>query len=657
MSTPYIGYVPKDIAKNLRWRQRVRRAAHADLELQADLKQACFEDVLFFFNFAGWCYEPRASWKVRPFVTWPHQDPAIVAMDEAITHAEETEEPTTVVADKSRGQGATWIFLLVFLRRWLRDPLFTAGVVTRNEKLVDSLRNPDALMWKIGWELEMLPRWLLPKGWNAGKHRSLTDHSILNPETGATIVGEAATGDIGRGGRRTVWGLDEFGAFAEERLGIDYKVLDSVNHNTNCKIIVSTHHGDQGAYYEIATEEPSTSIKVILDWKDNPTQNRLMYRYAKGLTFAVRNEEAAEVAGYTEACRRQGIYDRLSRRGFKLDGIRSPWYDAKCMEAGATPRGIAQELDRNPHGAAPKLFDSETIASVKAKCCLPPLLRGRLVYDSETLEMRPPYVAQSDSGELRLWVQPDSLGQMPRGKYKIGIDISSGTAGTHTSNSVACVINTFTGEQVAEWVSNAMIPSKFAQICAILGHWFDKAELIPEANFGAGFLRVLIDELAYPNLYYRENEIEGIHKKTKKPGFWTGSDDIKFKLLEQLQIGMAEGAFTPRSKELLEECPEYEWKNGRIVHVGSARTTDEGSKGKAHGDRVIAAAIAWFGCAEDCWADREEQVLAAAPAGCMARRLQKLDALLMDIHGDPWTEANLDIFAHVGSPEYRDPWG
>ena len=55
-----------------------------------------------------------------------------------------------------------------------------------------------------------MPLWLLPQGWDRKKHRKVK--RLVNPETGATIVGEATTEDSGRGGTFTIVFLDEFGA-------------------------------------------------------------------------------------------------------------------------------------------------------------------------------------------------------------------------------------------------------------------------------------------------------------------------------------------------------------------------------------------------------------------------------------------------------------
>ena len=639
---------PRDPLKNLEWRALWRRDAITDRSLQKDFRQAAFEDVLFWFNAFCWCFEPRAAVKIRPFCTWPHQNPAILAMDKAIDDSERAEEPIDVVLDKSRGQGATWIYLMIFLRRWLRDDLFSAGLVTRTESLVDSARDPDTLMWKACWMLNMLPPWMMPEGFNWREHRNLTEHSLSNPVNGSTIVGYSATGDVARGGRKSVFAMDELAAF---RKGDDYAAMNSTQHVTNCRFLVSTFLGDSGAYYDAATQD-GDAVKVVLDWKENPTQNKNLYRIVGGNIRPEKGTAPAFDRSLQDYIRKQ--HNKLQKRGYKLgEAPRSPWYNNQCLRPGATPRGLAQELARDPRGSVSKLFDNEILRSAESHT-RPPEHRGRMVYDREAAVMRDPYCVDSEEGDLKLWFPIDLNGDPPQGSYVLGADISAGTAGEYSSNSVVCVTNKMTGEQVAEFASNSVIPGQFAYVCVALARWFHNGELIPEVNFAGNFTQVVVNELMYENIFHRRTEAVGSEEVTKKPGFWMTNDDIKLSLFENLQAGMGDGGFVPRSEMMIKECDEYEYKNGKIIHVGSTKTQDEGGKGKAHGDRVLAASLSWYRCSNvTSWADEEEDV-EFAPDGSMAARLSVLDDELA-ISADPWEHTSLDVFQglHTKYDEWR----
>ena len=159
--TPFYYDYPKDPAENLVWRAACFDRALEDIGFRNALIDACFEDVLFFMAAVCWSFEPRAQVKIRPFVPWKHQESVFVAMDKAIDDSERTETAIDVILDKSRAQGGTFGYLWIHLRRWLRDPMFSAGYVTRNEALMDSRTDADTLFWKLDWAIERLPFWMV----------------------------------------------------------------------------------------------------------------------------------------------------------------------------------------------------------------------------------------------------------------------------------------------------------------------------------------------------------------------------------------------------------------------------------------------------------------------------------------------------------------
>jgi hypothetical protein len=651
--TPFYKLVPKDLTKNLEWRVRWRKAAIRDKGLQHDFRQMAMDDILFFFAAFGWAFEPRAAIKILPFVPWKHQEQVMVDMDKAVDDAEDLYESTQtcldVVLDKSRGQGATWMYLMICLRRWLRDEMFSAGLVTRTESLVDSDRDPDTLMWKVIWAIKMLPAWMMPEGFQWKKHRNVTEHSLLNPENGASIVGYAATGDVARGGRKTLFCIDEIGGKEFITGGKDHQVMNSTQHVANCRFLVSTFGGDSGAFYDAAEDAKagnSESVYLVLDWKDNPMQNHKLYELKHGTIRDVDPDKHGGKLNVHEIKMLRAQHNKLARRGYKVrDKIRNSWYNHQCLRPGATPRGIAQELDRDPKGSVSKVISATIIQKARADCARPPDFRGRMLVDMETGTAIEPYIVPDEMGELSLWFKPGLDGLPPFGIHSVGIDIGGGTGGSFTANSVASVLNKMTGEQVAEWSSNLHEPRRFGIICVAICRYFNDAVMIPEANFGAGFMKVVEDELCYPKLWQRETQISGLKTLTKKNGFWMANDDTKMALFEGMVAAIGSGTYIPRSIEMLEECGQYEWKNGKIVHVGSTKSEDEGAKGKSHSDRVIAAALSVYEMGEsvidDGTGDDDETI--EVPEGSMASRLRESDARA-NLSGDPWIDANLDIF-------------
>jgi hypothetical protein len=627
VATPFIDLVPKDPAENLRWRIRMREAALDSVTVRDALWSAAMTDVLFWFNAFCWCFEPRSLVKIKPFVTWPHQDPVILAIEKAMTDSERSEEPIDVVVEKSRAQGATWIYLMIFLRRWLRDPLFSAGLVSRNEAAVDSTIDPDTLMWKVAWMIDRLPYWMLPRDFDIRKHRNLTSHSIINPANNSTIIGYAATGDVASGGRKTVFAMDEMAKFKPQEA---YAAMDSTQHVTDCRLIVSTYKGDSGAYYEAVNDE-NNSVKLKLDWKDNPTQNELAYVMNDGVVKAVFPGTQAAVDEYI--LKSKEALKKLERLGHAVEGkFRSPWYDNHCLRPNATPRSIAQELDMNPRGTVGKAFSICVLDEMKAKCCRPPVWQGKLAYNAETLEVIG--LIPQENGPLKLWFDPGLDYSAPAGKFAVACDISAGGTGDFSSNSVASGANIQTGEQVLEYAIMGMMATNFAQVSVALAKWLNKAYLGWEASgpTGTTFGKVVMEDVGYTNVYYREAETIGSRAKTLKPGWWNGSDEDKGELFEALNFAMEDGSFIPRSEDLIRECGEYEWDKGKIVHRPSKqRKTD----GKAHGDRCVAGGVLWLLCKDRPISDvdNSDGVSHTFPYGSFGWRQQRDDEAVRD-----WTD-------------------
>lgn len=589
-------YVPKEPIENVKWRKRCRERAIADRGFREGFFQAATEDVLFFFNAALWVHEPRARIKTKPFVTWPHQDPVILKMNETIDEATENELPIALTVPKSRAQGGTFAYLGTLIYRALKEPGFSAGLVTRNEEMVDSRTDSDAVMWKLAWLLDRLPQWFISEGYK----RNSTEHTIALPN-GSVFSGYAATGDVARGGRKTVFAFDEPGSKEFVSGNKDFEVMSSVSHVSNCILLVSTFGTDTGVFYDSASD-PENKRVVRLDWKDNPEHSRNAYVIREGVAHAVRPEEAGAVKEYISTHTRE--LRTIERRGHKMEGkFRSPWYDAHCLLPGGTPRFVARELDMDPRGAVGKLFDGDLLDRVKREDVKTPIWQGTPVFDSETLKLTG-LLPRSD-GPLKLWFRPGIDNSPPLGPFSVGCDIAMGSDGAYSSNSVASILDDRTGEQVGEYTVMGMPSIRFAQNVVGLCMWLRNALLGWEDSGVSGpFAKEVMEQWCYGNVYYREVAEIGSRKKTRKAGWANRRDEDKADLFEKMALAMARtdtGRFTVRSEDLVRECGEYEWEKGKIVH---RPTKNQDGSEKAHGDRCIAAGVAWLIYSADSVRDR-----------------------------------------------------
>lgn len=581
MSPFYMNY-PSKPEENLLWRVACSERALTDFRFRQALYDACMIDPLFFFAFALWVHEPRSKSKVKPFVPWPHQLPVIMAMDETIAEAMETEQPLSLTLKKSRAQGGTYLYLGVQIRRALKDAGFSSGLVSRNEDMVDSKIDASAVMYKLAWMLDRLPFWMVE-----GYERNLSEHSIRLPN-GSLWIGYAATGDVARGGRLSMFAFDEPGSEEFVANAKDFKILSSVSHVTNCVFLCSTFGVDSGVFYESATD-PDNERVYTLDWKDNPEHSRLAYVLRDGVAKAIRPEEQKAVEEYVAGHARE--LRSIARRGHATEGkVRSPWYDAHCLQPGATTRFIARELDMDPRGAVGKVFPSDLLDRVKREKCKAPIWQGQPVFDGETLLLKG--LISREDGPLKLWFRPGPDHSCPLGPFTVGCDVAMGSDGAYSSNSVASVIDDRTGEQVGEYTVKGMPLIKFARSVVGLCRWLRNAFLgWEDSGMVAPFAKEILEVLYYGYVYYRDVPEIGNKRKTRKAGWWNGRDEHKADLFEKMALAMETGAYTIRSEDLIRECGEYEWENGKIIHQP---TKNRGAQEKAHGDRVIASGVAWL---------------------------------------------------------------
>lgn len=579
--TPFYDLYPKDPAENLKWRIACRERALTDLPFRKVLQQACEQDILFFFAFALWVHEPRAKVRARPFIPWTHQESVILAMDAAITEAQEFQQPVALTLKKSRAQGATFSYLGVQIYRALKDPGFSSGLVSRNEKMIDSKNDASTVMYKLAAMLDKLPFWMLE-----GYERNLGEHTI-SLKNGSAWVGYAATGDVARGGRTTMFALDEIGSEEFIAGGADFKVMSSVAHVTHCIFLCSTFGADAGVFYDAATD-PDNQRLHTLDWKDNPEHNRLLYVKKDGVVKAVRPEDQGAVEKYIAASKRE--LRAIERSGHMIENkVRSPWYDAHCRLPGATPRFIARELDMDPRGAVGKVFTTELLETVK-KGCKKPIWQGTPVFDGEDLKLKG--LVSRDDGPLKLWFRPGVDDSCPLGPFTVGCDMASGSDGVYSSNSVASILDDRTGEQVGEYTVKGMPLIKFARVVVGLCLWLRKARLgWEDSGMAAPFAKEILEVIYYGNVYYRDVPEIGSRRKSRKAGWGNRKNEDKADLFEQMALGMETGKLILRSDELVKEAGEYEWKDGKIVH---APTENHGAKETNHGDRAIAAGVAWL---------------------------------------------------------------
>ena len=577
--------VPKTLKENLAYRVKLRDRAGKDPGFRRAMLTACRYDILFWLNAWTYLYEPRTRYgsdgrqlpKIIPFITWPHQEPVILEIKKHLGSRD-------IGIEKSRGEGMSWIGILLALHDWLFDPGSKVGLVSSTEKKADDPGNMDSLLAKVDWELTKLPKWMAGVK-DVDWKRNISDHSLVNLRNFSQINAFAATADAGRGGRYKWFMPDEL-AFWESPT--DSRFMTSIRGATESRLVISTPNGNANEYASFM-HTPSNVVRLTLDWKDNPTRNRGLYVLEGGKPVAVNPDKNPLAPEYDPPTAEiLDLFSRLRNKGFTLEGRqRSPWYDNECDRADSTPRTIAQELDRDYGGSKARIFTSDFIAKV-AKSVRLPVKKGTLIFHPETLE---PMFSHDESGQLLLWTNLDVRNRPPAKSYVVGCDISSGLGGDYTSNSTIEVIDLTSMEQVAELASNTIQPADFADLAIAISKWFHGAFLAWEANGpGNGFGRRVLDQ-KYGNIYCRTLQWKRVKKQTKEAGWWTDMKSKELLFSDLLRMGQT-GELTIRSDALSKEFSQYIRIGAKIEHELSATTMDDGASGAAHGDRVIALGVA-----------------------------------------------------------------
>lgn len=530
--------IPRDVKKNLQYRQDVLRMTAADEGTREEFWIACSRDLLFYVNTFCWTYDPRRE-GVIPFVTYQFQNESMTDIADAILEGHD------LVIKKSRDMGASWMLLTVFEWLWHFKNNQSFLLVSRNEDYVDKPGNPKSLFWKIDFLHKHQPSWLVPP-------TTRTKLRLTNDDNGSTIDGESTTGDVARGDRRTAIGLDEFAAFDVDS---SYRALASTRDATRCRIFNSTPAGSGNAFFDIAHNEQIKQLK--LHWTLHPDK-------AAGLYYVGENP-------------------------------RSPWYDNECKRC-AHSQEIAQELDIDFAGSDYQFFDSLMITRLIAEHAKPPTVIGELEYDMESIQ--PLRFTEQPKGKLSLWFTPEASMKTPEDRtYAVGVDIATGTG---SSNSVISVGDCKTGEKVAEYVSANTRPEELARIAVSLCRWFAGSNgrgafMVWEApGPGRNFGDAVIDT-GYRNFYYKESDQKLRKGGTQIPGWWPTKDN-KRALYGEYREGLTSGKFLNRSKNALSECREIVYtQHGWIQHSKAGSTVDPSGAKENHGDRPTADALLWKG--------------------------------------------------------------
>lgn len=653
MTSELFKLIPTDLLENLEYRHKLLLRAHGDKSFQADMMKACKHDFLFFLGSFVYLYEPRPrdlpdgrpKPTTVPFIPWPHQIPVILQIKANIGRRD-------LIVKKSRGEGMSWIGVLCAVHDWLFFAGKKIGLVSSTELKADNPDDWDSLLGKVDFELARLPKWMSGVE-GIDYKRDRTRHLFINFRNNSQISAFAAVADAGRSGRYTWFMPDELGFWDRPK---DQKFMDSIRSSTDSRLIISTPNGMDGAYYKIC-KHPGNALTLELSWRDNPSKNRGMYQVIGDKPFLIDpvGNPYPDPLPPGWQLPDATMFQELRMKQFKIENsIRSPWYDNECLKPDATPRSIAMELDMDFGGSMQKYFLPDFTRAMEGSggqpgTLRPPMWKGAIDWLNETLKIS--LIPQDDGKEFKLWCPLDKNNLPPLHSFVLGIDLSRGEGGSHTSNSVCSILDLVTMEQVGEWVTNTVDPIKFADGCIALAKLFHGAYMIWEHNGPGNAFGKQVLARRYGNVHYRQEDFARSKQFNgiKKVG-WVSGKAKKNTLLEQFRRCVTIGEFSVRSHAVADECTQYIWDptTGTVRHQHAGRSTEDPDQGEQHGDRVIAIALALEGAKERPLSSSQlKDTLQRASGGGLhsfGGRLQKWQDSQQEQDDDPWdSRSNLDL--------------
>jgi hypothetical protein len=265
---------PVDVVAVYGWRQKQIKQLRGNPKLIYGAMEYYRTRPVDFIN--HWCdtYDPRRAGEGLtkiPLLLFTRQAELV----DFLLACVESESPGLI--EKSRDMGATWVASAFSVWLWIFWPGASVGWGSRKEILVDKLGDPDSIFEKIRMLIAGLPEFFLPDGFSMNEHMSYM--RIINPETGATITGEAGD-NIGRGGRKLIYFKDESAHYERPE-----KIEAALSDNTRVPIDISSVHGLGNVFHRRREGGADWNGKIVpgmtqvfvMDWRDHPAKDQSWY--------------------------------------------------------------------------------------------------------------------------------------------------------------------------------------------------------------------------------------------------------------------------------------------------------------------------------------------------------------------------------------------
>ncbi|MDR3557945.1 MAG: hypothetical protein P4L61_00250, partial [Candidatus Pacebacteria bacterium] len=237
--------------------------------LQAAELVMCENDILYFINNFVFTYDPREPFGEQdiPMLTYDYQNDFIGWLCHHIDATVNGIAKRTMLVEKSRDMGASWVLVAVAVHYWL----FKGGSVhfgSRTYDEADMLGDMGSLVEKVRFVIRRLPRWMWPVGFDPGKDMSFAN--IKNPASNNQITAEAASPEFCRGDRKTFVVMDEYASWDNDEAAL--KAVQGGS--TNALILISTPKGPFNKFAKLANDEDKVQVeKYRIHWTQHPVKS------------------------------------------------------------------------------------------------------------------------------------------------------------------------------------------------------------------------------------------------------------------------------------------------------------------------------------------------------------------------------------------------
>ena len=382
--------------------------------------------------------------------------------------------------------------------------------------------------------------------WRGNFFESERNQSQIKWKNGSSILSESASDKAGRGDTLSLLIMDECAHYLSDRLtrGIVGASSPTLTRTGGKAVLISTPNGisGPGSYYHEQVEQlqmegnSDTEMLVEIDWFEVPDVEGV--KPYKGYNKEM-NDYFAPISDNWKA---------------------NEWLKKQYRDTGEV------------------LFKQEILHSF--------MVSGNQVFTEDTLEkikngLKDP-ISENKLGNKNIpgfWIWKNPI---PKHRYIIGVDVSTGTSGDYSSAEIIDVENY---EQVAEY--KGRMPTKnFGQLLRFLGKYYNEAFIVIECNSigEAVFNEVYYnDNDPYLNVYKKEKTKDGV---TRMTGFETTAKSRQLiinNMVDWINIDELWDQLKIYSKRMYAEYCTWVYRDNRIDH-------EQGQ----HDDSIMSFAIALY---------------------------------------------------------------